>query len=503
MTADVAIVGAGPVGLVLAVLLGRRGRRVEVLERRGEPWARPRAVHFDHEAARILQSAGVMDELAAATEPMDAYEWRNAAGEVLLRLDGGDGPALSGWPASLMFHQPELERLLEAAVAALPSVSLRRGWEVTAVEPGADSLTLRGEDGAVEARWVVGCDGAGSLVRSSMGVGVTDLGAGSDWLVVDVVPAAPAAWKPLNIQVCDPARPTTAVAGGPGRRRWEFLRLPGETLEELASPEMAWRLLEPWGATPATATIERLATYTFGARVVDRWDRGRLLVAGDAAHQMPPFAGQGLCSGIRDAANLAWKLDLVLGGVAPVALLETYGTERAPQVRTEIDFSIDLGDIICTLDPAEAAARDAGMVPAAAASGPVAPPPGPPLGPGVARPGDLNAGRLSLQAEVACAGRWGRFDDVAGGRWVLLGSDPAALALPEALSGWWSAELGGRVWYLAAGGRYRAWLEELGASTVLVRPDFYLFGTASGPDAGASLVGALADRVSPRRCPRP
>jgi 2-polyprenyl-6-methoxyphenol hydroxylase-like FAD-dependent oxidoreductase len=497
---EVVVVGAGPVGLLLAVLLGRRGHRVDVLERQPRPYGRPRAVHIDHEAARILQSIGSMDELEPRTEAMDAYEWRNGAGAVLLRLEPPPGPAISGWPASLMFAQPDLELILETVAAGTDGVTVRRGWEVTGIEPHAGGavvhVSVDGEPEAVTGAWVVGCDGAGSRVRDVMGAGVTDLGYEHDWLVVDVRPDEAKPWRPLNVQVCDPTRPTTAVSGGPGRRRFEFMRLPGESPETLAAEETAWRLLRPWDLTPANAAIERHATYTFGAALVDRWDAGRLVLAGDAAHRMPPFAGQGLCSGLRDAANLAWKLDLVLAGVAPERLVGTYGTERAAQVRTEIDFSVDLGRIICMLDPAEAAARDEGMLPAA---GPTEIPAGPPLGPGVTRSGDPAGGQLSLQPTVVAGGRHLRLDDVWGPGWRLVGSqsDPGA-ELPAELAGWWDA-IGGRSGQVAPGatlddvtGRFGPWLAGLGATTVLIRPDFYLFGAGTQP---AALVRDLRDAI--------
>jgi 2-polyprenyl-6-methoxyphenol hydroxylase-like FAD-dependent oxidoreductase len=199
---------------------------------------------------------------------------------------------------------------------------------------------------AAEARFVVGCDGANSFVRPHLGASVTDLGFFFDWLIVDVIPHRPAVWTPLNVQICDPARPTTLVSGGPGRRRWEFMRLPGEPIEELNSEDTAWRLLAPWGVTPDNAALERHAVYRFQARWVDTWRHGRLLLAGDAAHQMPPFAGQGMCSGLRDATNLAWKLDLVLAGRAPAGVLDTYPSERIPQVQAMIDFSMELGRVI-------------------------------------------------------------------------------------------------------------------------------------------------------------
>jgi 2-polyprenyl-6-methoxyphenol hydroxylase-like FAD-dependent oxidoreductase len=505
-SADVTVVGAGPVGLLLGLLLGRRGWRVVVLERQVQPYGLPRAVHLDHEAARILQCAGVMDELAPLTEAMDAYEWRNAAGATLLRLGVEGTLSISGWPTSLMFAQPDLERILETAVGRLPNVEIRRGWDVSDVEVVGAGATVRGRDvsgGDAGSRWLVGCDGAASGVRGAVGIPLTDLGYAFDWLVVDVVPAEGRPWRPLNIQVCDPARPTTAVSGGPGRRRFEFMRLPDESPVMFNRPETVWQLLEPWGYTPLNASLERHALYTFRAGLVERWRHGPVLLAGDAAHQMPPFAGQGLCSGLRDVANLAWKLDLVLAGLAPDDLLDTYGAERAAQVRTEIDFSIDLGQIICILDPVEAAARDEGMIPAASGSGLIDIPPGPPLGPGITRAGDANSGQLALQAVVEHRGRRGRFDDVVGGGWVLVGAstDPGAhLVGPTAA--WWEA-LGGRSWQVAPGaavddvtGRYTQWLRGLEAGVVLVRPDFYVFGTVPVPERTQEIVAALRERLS-------
>jgi 2-polyprenyl-6-methoxyphenol hydroxylase-like FAD-dependent oxidoreductase len=507
---DVAIVGAGPVGMLLALLLGRRGWRVEVLERQATAFGRPRAVHLDHEAARILQNAGLMEDLASQTEVMDSYLWRNADGIPLLWLDGApEVPTVSGWPASSMFHQPDLERLLAEAVGRQPSIQVRTSHDVREVVPDAPGGIVRvradGPGGAsvqVRARWVIGCDGADSRVRALAGLNVTDLHYEAQWLIVDVAPAEPSRWSPLNIQVCDPARPTTAVSGGPGRRRFEFMQLPGDAPDSFGSVATAWRLLEPWGLTPANAVLERHALYSFGARLVDRWRDGRLLVAGDAAHQMPPFAGQGLCAGLRDAASLAWRLDLVLAGRAAETLLDSYGAERGAQVRAEIDFSVELGKIICVLDPAAAADRDRDFAPLAEA-GPAPVPPRPPLGTGLLLPGDPQAGQLALQAPVGPAGPPRRLDDVTGGGWVLLGylADPAG-DLPPGLARWW-AGIGGRCCPLTpdgplpdSTGAYGRWFTTLGRDTVLIRPDSYLFGTAAGPGAAAELVDALRSALA-------
>jgi 2-polyprenyl-6-methoxyphenol hydroxylase-like FAD-dependent oxidoreductase len=499
---DVAIVGYGPVGQTLAILLGRRGWRVGVFERQPAAYALPRAVHFDHEVGRILQDTGIAADLAGTSEPAGVYEWRNAAGDVLLRFTSAAEGAC-GWPESNMCAQPDLERLLDARARALPAVDVHRGAEVVGLDPGAAAVRLEaatavGARSAVEARYVVGCDGANSFVRPHLGATVTDLGFFFDWLIVDVRPHVPARWDPPNLQICDPARPTTLVSGGPGRRRWEFMRLPGEPLEELNRDETAWRLLAPWGVRPANAALERHTVYRFQARWVDTWRRGRLLLAGDAAHQMPPFAGQGMCAGLRDAANLAWKLDLVLRGIAPEALLDTYARERVPHVRAVIEFSMALGHVICIADPAEAAARDAAMTAALRAGAQATPPPAPVLGPGAFAAGDPHAGSLFVQGRVGVGARTGRFDDLVGSGFALVARDADPRAHLDGDSAAFFTTLGGVAAQVGAGapvrdvdGRYARWFADTGTALVLQRPDFYVFGTAPRVDDATALVASL------------
>lgn len=498
---DVAIVGYGPVGETLAILLAQRGWRVGVFEKQPAAYPLPRAVHFDHEVARVFQAAGIAGDFAGLTETADCYDWRNAAGQTLLRLRSRPLGA-SGWPEGNMFPQPELERLLDRRARAFATVAVARGVEVVGLtgDDGGVTLSLAGAAGAgrqARARFAVGCDGANSFVRSRIGAAVTDLGFCYDWLIVDVVPHRPTTWSPLNVQLCDPRRPTTMVSGGPGRRRWEFMRLPGESIEELNSEATAWRLLAASGVRPDNARLERHAVYRFQARWVEGWRRGPVLLAGDAAHQMPPFAGQGMCAGVRDAANLAWKLDLVLAGRAPETLLDTYERERVEHVRLMIGASIELGRVICIADPDEAAARDRAMIAAAAAGHQVTVPAAPAIGPGIARDGDRCARHLFIQGRVRQRGVSGRFDDVVGRGWTLLalGGDPLAHLDAEAAA--FFAALGGVAAFIGDGdvedpdGTYAAWFAEHGVAVVLQRPDFYLFGGAPRIEDAGALVDDL------------
>jgi 2-polyprenyl-6-methoxyphenol hydroxylase-like FAD-dependent oxidoreductase len=507
--ASVAVVGYGPTGQVLALLLARKGHRVTVVERWPDLYPLPRAVHFDQEAARILQAAGVINDVNRVTEDIDVYEWRNGRHELLLALDWtGDG--ISGWPASTMFSQPELERVFDRHIKANPLITVLQGWEAVALSQDSNGVTLTAEHGEIrDGAWVrtgeqttvhtgyaVGADGANSFVRRALGIDVHDLGFAFDWLVLDVKPKEAREWKPKTWQLCDPARPTTVVPGGPGRRRWEFMLLPGEEAREMNRAAVAWSLLAPWDVRPDNAELERHAVYTFRGQWAKRWREGRVFIAGDAAHLMPPFAGQGMCSGLRDACALAWRLDLALRGLASGTVFDSYGPERTGHVRTMIEFSIELGKVICITDPELAAERDAAMLADRARPDYVSPPPLlPRLGPGLFIEDDPGSGQLGPQGQLESGEGRGLFDDVFGNGFALVARTRADLAglsrgNREAL-----ASLGGVV--VAAdeigdtSNVYRPWLESLGCAAVLTRPDFYVFGSAASAGEVDDLVSGL------------
>ena len=516
---DVAIVGAGPVGLFTALLLGRSGQTVAVYERWPNFYPLPRACTLDHEIIRLLQDAGLADEFAPLLDPIigpeKTYEFLDQRGEPLLKIDW-NRPGASGWPQVSMFYQPDLERMLVRQLEALPNVEVRRGWMLTGLEQDGGHVALEfagSSDEAVrtseEARYVIGADGARSTVREQLGVAQTDLGFAYDWLVVDVVPHTERVWKPYVVQVCNPARPTTLVGSGPGRRRWEFMRLPHETIEALNTPETAWTLLAPWNVTPDNATLERHAVYTFRGAWAHQWKAGRVLLAGDAAHLMPPFLGQGLCSGLRDGMALSWRLAAILGGGALEALLESYGPERSEHVQEIIRQAVEVGRVICMTDPDEVALRDARIEGGAEGPGPGAEAAaGAALGDGGAyRSDDPNAGYLSVQGRVRRDGREGLFDDVVGPGWQLLmrsqGArpvlDPSVQDAMRALRGV-VADFGPQGDTVDLDGAYAAWFDRLGVEAVLVRPDLYVFGTSRASEVGP-LVASARRLLEPARQP--
>lgn len=471
--ADVAIVGFGPVGAVLAGLLGQRGLSVVVVERELDVFPLPRAAHIDHTGLRTLQELGCVDRLLPRMLANPGLDYVTADNRLLLRIPGDQG-SISGLPASMYFHQPGFDRSLRRAAAAMPTVDVRLEAEMTRISEGRDAVTLETHgvagDAAVTASFVVGCDGASSAVRGAVGIELEDLRFDERWLVVDLLLHEPVATLPRRaVAYCDPARPVFAIPIPDGRHRFELMLLPGEHSELMQRPETVRALLSSW--LPANrAEVERAAVYVFHGLVARQWRAGRVLVAGDAAHQMPPFLGQGLCSGLRDAANLAWKLERVLRHGAPHELLETYTAERRPHVGAVVHAAVELGRMMCVLDPLQAAARDrrilADPLPAIERARFTIPPL--PQGRLVLGGG----GKLFIQPRV---GGGHRLDDVVGSRFLVLARTRERLG---GSARWWATETGALVATTDElrdeGGALTRWLDRHEASVVVVRPDRYV-----------------------------
>jgi 3-(3-hydroxy-phenyl)propionate hydroxylase len=470
---DVLVVGLGPVGSVLTGLLAQRGVGVIAVDKDTEPYPLPRAVHFDHEIMRIFQQLGVAERMQPQARDLPDYEFRAADGRVLVNLrPPRETP--SGWGGGYMFHQPSLEGVLRERLAALPNADIRLGQHFDTVARDADGvmarLTTPTGAAAIRARYLVGCDGAWSPVREAIGGGLDDYQFDEPWLVVDVKVGAGCRVPDVNIQLCDPARPTTCVLSGPGRHRWEFMLLPGETPEAMLDDAVVRGLIDPWDCGPVE--IERKAVYRFHGLVANRWRGGRLMIAGDAAHQTPPFAGQGMCAGIRDAANLAWKLSVVLRGTASAALMDTYQAEREPHVRSAIELAIGMGRLVCTLDRDAAARRDAAMLAAQAGGAPALPPMTPsPFASGCVLAGSAGAGELFPQPTAGEGSARLRMDDQLGDdAWLIVRAGAGGTTGGVRLLGLDAEELAP---FRAA---LLAWLDKHRAEAVLVRPDRYVFG---------------------------
>ncbi|MCU1279995.1 MAG: bifunctional 3-(3-hydroxy-phenyl)propionate/3-hydroxycinnamic acid hydroxylase [bacterium] len=341
---DVVIVGAGPVGLLVANLLGQRGVSVSIVDAAADVMEIPRAISLDHEALRILQATGLADELAAQMPAVPHVEVISPRG-LLARVNAAG--TLDGHPRLVCIYQPGLERVLRAGLRRHGSVELIPSCTYLSHREEADGVVVRlrqrTSEREVGARFLIGCDGAKSAVRQAMGWKPEGSTYAQDWLIVDAT-RPPTAMDHVEF-ICDPRRPIAHVPGPDGTQRWEFMLMPGETAEEMLRPERVAELLRSWGEVDQMKVV-RAAVYRFHARLCNRFGAGRVFVAGDAAHLTPPFAGQGLCSGIRDAANLSWKLAAVVRGEASADVLGSYEIERRPHARSSIRLAVVMGMII-------------------------------------------------------------------------------------------------------------------------------------------------------------
>lgn len=497
MSHDVVIIGCGPVGALCANLLGQQGLSVLVLEKELDHYPLPRAVHLDHEMMRLFQSAGVIDRVLPDMMAADGHLHVGADHGVIRYMGTVGKPKPFGWSNDWFFYQPELEAHLRAGMGELNSVTLALGAEFVALDQDTAGVTVhyRSADGdhSVRARWAIAADGSRSPVRKALGVALDDLQFEEPWLVVDAEVDGPVSFPPLtgvpegadlqrlSVMMCDPARPATIVPGRGNHRRWEFMLLPHEDDSEMMQPDRVSALVGAW-MQDVPHRIVRAATYRFHGLVAEQWQVGRVFLTGDAAHQTPPFFGQGMCHGFRDVANLAWKIAAVANEGAPESLLATYQPERDPHVRAVIGAAVSAGRYICELDLEKAAARDADIrAQAAQRAGETAADLIPAIDCGAILPGSSGAGERFIQPLLS-DGR--RLDDLTGQGWRLFaaGPVPAGMAAfdPSALPD---------------DGAVAAWLAARRAEAVLVRPDHYVFGSGTPSELLAARRIALGQAV--------
>jgi 3-(3-hydroxy-phenyl)propionate hydroxylase len=346
---DVAVVGLGPVGAVCTALLGSLGVKTIAIEREQAVYDKPRAFALDHEVMRVFEDLGIADAVKPHTAPFTPSEYYGVDGQLIKRLGALPPPWPLGWPPSMVFNQPAVDALLRERAAAVAEVAFS---EFEKLKQKKDSVELHLRDRTITANYVVGCDGAASTVRQALGIEYEDLEFDQPWLVVDLLVSGRGLEKlpKVSVQYCEPARPSTYLVGVGAHRRWELMLNPGE------EPDV-WALLARW-IKPDDAQLWRAASYRFHALVAREWRRGRVFLAGDAAHQQPPFTGQGMCQGIRDVANLSWKLHHVLAGKAKERLLDTYEVERRAHAKRLISVVKDIGSVIGERNVEKARARD-------------------------------------------------------------------------------------------------------------------------------------------------
>jgi 3-(3-hydroxy-phenyl)propionate hydroxylase len=472
---DVAIIGLGPVGSTLANILGQYGVKTVALDRESEAYHLPRAVMFDDEIMRIFQSLGLSERMQEVAEVGGGARFVDVDGTTLAHWSRPQVVSPNNWYINYRFHQPDLEKVLREGFRRYEQVTEYWGCDVINLTQNEKDVTVNyrevssATEKSLQASYVVGCDGGRSFTRTCINPEIEDLGFHEPWLVIDLLMKNPQEIESReSFHFCEPERSGTFVFLGSKRKRWELRLNPNDNPDEICKPEFIWPLLERW-ITPAEAELERATVYTFHSTISKQWRDGRLLIAGDAAHQTPPFMGQGMCAGIRDAVNLGWKLLAVLKQGKPETLLDTYQVERKPHVKEYIDLTIKMGQMIN---------RTASAIVAGNATNPEDGPQTlgqlkPTLGPGLAAGSSPLIGSLFPQPKLQSGSL---LDDEIGSGFALITSISFQTKMTETEEEMF-INLGVTI-LSDATDELVSWFKNHDVDAVLLRPDRYILGVA-------------------------
>lgn len=490
---DVLVAGYGPVGATVAALLANAGLDVTVVEQEQSYYPLPRAIAVDDDAIRVWETVtGLGDRATKGLIANPEVTYETTGGRVFARIEPALATTPSGYPALGLFHQPTLEAELRRTAESFDNMTAINGTKVTGFQQDAEGVTVRlagvegGEEREMRAGWLLGCDGAASTVRKAIGSQFGGSTFSQRWIVTDLALDAAEPGKPETRFLCDPARPAVTMPMPGNRRRWEFMLFDGEDEEAMIADEPLGRMLREAGQAGGYKA-ERTTVYTFHARMASQWADGRVFLVGDAAHVTPPFAGQGMNSGVRDAGNIWWKIAAVERGAAEQVLLASYVIERRRHVKDMIDLAVRLGAIVQTTHQTVARLRDLffdvvlklpGMRPWFRRMGWK---PATLIRRGFLQ-GNARRPRSAVGTQVpalevsATDGSRTRLDDRVGPRFGLLSSRPDA---------WHGVEPGLRAMAETFGVELicaseeptvAEWLRKTGARTALIRPDRFVYG---------------------------